>query len=110
MQQYPKSESPCQVSANGGYQVAWGKAPGVLYFLRPNGMMMRATLNLGAGRPCPMVAPTELVQTAVRSARNARSYFDVAPDGRLVINSPKVSEGVWLSVKTQWLAAANLKP
>ncbi|MEO5817137.1 MAG: protein kinase [Gemmatimonadaceae bacterium] len=106
-QKFPVTGVRCQVSSDGGVQPVWGARPGELYFLSPNGTLMKAMLDLTRPAPCPASAPRALFPTPIRNPSGARSHFDVSlKDGRFLFNLPSMQDGgAWLSVIVNWLAA-----
>jgi hypothetical protein len=111
-QRYPGTGSRCQVSAAGGLQPVWGPRVGELYFLSPNGTLMRATLDAARAVPCPTAPPVALFSTPITNPAGARSHYDVSlADGRLLFNQPSLRDGgAWLHVIVNWLVAAPVAP
>jgi eukaryotic-like serine/threonine-protein kinase len=106
-QRFPATRSRCQVSSDGGMQAVWGARAGELYFLSPNGTLMKAMLDLTQPAPCPLAPPRAMFQTPIRNPAGTRSHFDVSlKDGRMLFNLPSVQDGgAWLNVIVNWLAA-----
>jgi hypothetical protein len=89
MQPFPPTGFRCQVSADGGWQPAWGRRPDRLYFLSPGGNLMVVTLNLRRKDACPVAPPRIAFQTPVRDPSGSRSHYDVShSDGRFVFSVP----------------------
>ncbi len=106
VQRFPVSGGRCQVSSAGGVQPVWGRNPDELFFLSPDGTLMRAQLDLGRPLPCPAAPARPLFRTPVSAPATARSHFDVsAADGRFLFRLPGSEGNAWLNVAVNWLAA-----
>jgi serine/threonine-protein kinase len=105
VQRYPGG-ARCVVGR--GNQVAWGSAPGDLYFLTATGAIMRVGVDAGANAPCAASRPVRLFDTHIRAPETARSSFDVSSKtGLLLVNDSEVQDRAWLTVTTNWLAAVQ---
>ena len=93
-----------QVSTAGGIQPVWGRDGTELYYLNPAGEMMAAPITVvGAGLEpgAPVVLfPTRIVFGGAE-AGTARQY-DVAPDGRFLINTELPGDAVPITLIQHW--------
>ena len=93
-----------QVSTNGGIHPVWRHDGNELFYLSPAGEMMAAPITATAGGVAPG-APVALFQTRVvgggLDALQARQY-DVAPDGRFLINTALEDGGAPITVIQNW--------
>jgi hypothetical protein len=106
VQRFPASAGRCQVSSAGGVQPVWGQHPNELFFLSPDGTLMRAQLDLTRQVPCPTAPARALFRTPILAPATARSHYDVsAADGRLLFRLPGSEGNAWLNVAVNWLAA-----
>ena len=93
-----------QVSTAGGIHAVWRPDGKELYYLNPAGAIMAApiTVNgtkLSAGTPV-MLFPTHILGAGVES-QNGRQY-DVAPDGRFLINTVLDSAPAPITLLMNW--------
>jgi Tol biopolymer transport system component len=93
-----------QVSTAGGVFPVWRPDGKELYYLNPEGAMMAATITVTGSTPAPG-APVVLFPTRIlgggASAGLGRSY-DVAPDGRFLINTVRDVEAAPITVLMNW--------
>jgi Tol biopolymer transport system component len=93
-----------QVSTNGGIHPVWRHDGKELFYLSPAGEMMAAPITATAGGVAPG-APAALFQTRVVGggidALQARQY-DVAPDGRFLINTALEDGGAPITIIQHW--------
>ena len=78
-----------QVSTNGGIHPAWRSDGKELYFLNPAGQMMAAPIAV-SGNTLATGTPVVLFQARIFGGGVASPYgmqYDVAPDGRFLINT-----------------------
>jgi len=105
VQRYPDG-ARCTVGR--GLQVVWGPAHGEVYILTASGTMMRVAIDPAAKAPCAVSPAVRLFDTHVRDPSTARSSFDVsAKTGLFLINDAQVHDRAWLTVTTNWVAAAQ---
>jgi serine/threonine-protein kinase len=105
VQRYPDGIR-CTVAR--GSQVAWGPTHGEVYILTASGAMMRVAVDPTANAPCAVSPAVRLFDTHVRDPSTARSSFDVsAKTGLFLINDAQVQDRAWLTVTTNWVAAAQ---
>jgi serine/threonine protein kinase len=104
VQRYPAG---ARCVAGRGYQPVWGPGGREVYFLTGTGAVMRVGVDAAAKAPCAVSRPVRLFDTHVRAPGAARSSFDVsAKTGHLLVNDSQVQDRAWLTVTTNWLAAA----
>ncbi|NKB86632.1 MAG: hypothetical protein GKS06_00225 [Acidobacteria bacterium] len=77
VQPFPSTGDECQVSIDGGYDPAWGESDDVLFFLDPDGTMMRSTRTSVDG--CAFEAPVALFETTVRAPGASRNHYSTRP-------------------------------
>jgi eukaryotic-like serine/threonine-protein kinase len=94
-----------QVSKAGGVFPVWRPDGKELYFLNPAGEMMAASIMTTASTIVPGT-PVSLFQTRIQGGgddnnRQGRQY-DVAPDGRFLINSLDADEAAQITLLMNW--------
>jgi dipeptidyl aminopeptidase/acylaminoacyl peptidase len=93
-----------QVSTTGGIHPTWRPDGKELYYLNPAGAMIAAPVTVTGGTFTPG-APVVLFPTHVSGggvdAQQGRQY-DVAPDGRFLINTELVSVPAPITLLTNW--------
>ena len=101
-----------QVSVAGGIHPAWRPDGKELYFINPAGAMMAAPitvtgLNFDPGAP-ELLFPTRIASGGVDDAlgRQGRQY-DVAPDGRFLINTLLDSPAAPITLLMNWTPEAT---
>lgn len=80
----PSLQSQLKISAGRGAQPRWNRDGTKLFYIAPGKKLMAVSFDSGSGRAG---APTMLFQTRIVRAAIAGFQFDVAPDGRFLINS-----------------------
>ena len=80
----PSLQSQLKISAGRGAQPRWNRDGTKLFYIAPGKKLMAVSFDSGSGRAG---APTMLSQTRIVRAAIAGFQFDVAPDGRFLINS-----------------------
>jgi len=99
-----ETDGQWQVSTNGGIHPVWRHDGKELFYLSPAGEMMAAPITATAGGVAPG-APVALFQTRVVGggidALQARQY-DVAPDGRFLINTTLEDGGAPITIIQHW--------
>ena len=93
-----------QVSTAGGIRPLWRPDGTALYYLNPAGALMAAPVAvvgdaLAPGAPV-VLFPTHIVDGGV-DTQNGRQY-DVAPDGRFLINTELPGEAVPITLIQHW--------
>lgn len=110
LESFPKLGGKWQVSSGGGVSHRWSRDGKEIYFMAPNGDLMAATVK-GESSP-ELGTPTALFRMRTlggpRTLQGYRSQYDVAPDGRFLVNTPvDESAGASITVVLNW--AAGLK-
>jgi eukaryotic-like serine/threonine-protein kinase len=90
VQSFPKSSGKWQVSTEGGDWPRWSRDGHEIYFLSPAAKMMAASVKAGTsfemGTPKALFDANVLFGTGVREG--LKHQYDVASDGRFLINTP----------------------
>src|SRR5262249_51887885 len=84
---FPGPGGQWQISASGGIQARWRPDGKELYYLAPDGKLMAAPIvvkgsTVEPGDPIPLFQPP----IATGPTSSYRAQYDVAPDGRFLIN------------------------
>ena len=92
------------VSTTGGIAPVWRRDGKELYYINPTGAIMAASISvtgttLTAGAPVTLF-PTRIVGGGV--ATGAGWQYDVAPDGRFLINTELASVGAPITLLMNW--------
>ena len=98
-----------QVSTAGGFMPAWRHDGKELYYLNPAGSMMAAPIAIAGATPEPG-APVVLFPTRipVGGADTEPAWqYDVAPDGRFLINNPLDSAAAPITLLMNWRPPAK---
>jgi hypothetical protein len=77
------------VSSTGGSQPRWRHDGRELYYIAPDGKLMAVSVDL-TGTPPKIGAPASLFETRIYLGGNSnpdRGQYDVAADGRFLINT-----------------------
>ena len=80
---FPGPGGVWQISSGGGIAARWRADGKELYYMAPDGKLMAAPIAAQANTLIPGT-PVALFQT--RAALSLRAQYDVAPDGRFLIN------------------------
>ena len=93
-----------QVSTAGGIHPVWRRDGKELYYLNPEGAMMAAPIATGAafspGAPV-VLFPTRIVGGGLDGMGTGRQY-DVAADGRFLINTELPGDAVPITLIQNW--------
>jgi hypothetical protein len=81
---YPDPGPRIQASSGLASQPRWSRDGRQLFYVTPDKKLMSVDFESGSGR---VNAPRELFQTRIAKATFAALLYDVAPDGRFLINS-----------------------
>ena len=84
---FPTPSGVWQISNGGGISDRWRRDGKELYYIAPDGKMMAASITVEGDTLVPG-RPVALFQThiALGNLHNSRGQYDVAPDGRFLIN------------------------
>jgi Tol biopolymer transport system component len=81
---FPRPGPRIQISSGPGAQPRWSRDGTQLYYMAADKTLMAVSFDTHTGRTGP---PRELFQTRIVSASLIAWQYDVAPDGRFLINS-----------------------
>ena len=92
-----------QISASGGTQPRWSPDGKELYYIAPDGRLMAVSLvvkgaTLEPGEPVPLFQ----ARIALRTTSNSRPQYDVAPDGRFLVNAVLDSGASPITLLMNW--------
>ena len=90
-----------QISSEGGHYPRWRRDGKELYFLNPAGDMMAATIALSTST-LEASAPVRLFQQRVSVDGVIGEVYDVAPDGRFLVNTIIDSELAPITLLMNW--------
>jgi Tol biopolymer transport system component len=90
-----------QVTSAGGAQPRWSHDGKRLFYLQPDKKMMQVDFDTRKGTAS---VPRVLFQTRIIAARLVHIQYDVAPDGRFLINSFPSDSSAPLTLLTGWTA------
>ncbi len=97
-----------QVSTAGGIHPVWRRDGQELYYLNPAGAMMAAAIATGA-TPSPgapvLLFPTRIVGRGIDGGTGRQ--YDVAPDGRFLINTELPGEAAPITLIQHWNPGAR---
>jgi Tol biopolymer transport system component len=98
---FPNSGPRLQISSGPAAQARWSRDGTQLFYIAPDKKLMAVNFNPGTGRAG---APRQLFQTRIIATSLSGFQYDVAPDGRFLINS--LPSGVCpLTLLTGWSSA-----
>jgi dipeptidyl aminopeptidase/acylaminoacyl peptidase len=97
-----------QVSTAGGIFPAWRHDSKAIYYIGPNGQMMSASINT-AGAELEPGTPVVMFQSRIVGAGLDRGprHYDVAPDGRFLINTVVDDPVAPITLLLNWKPAAR---
>ena len=110
LEPFPKPGGKWQVSTGSGVSHRWSRDGKELYFIAPNSDLMAVTVK---GETTPELGtPTVLFNMRIlggaRTLQGYRCQYDVAPDGRFLINVPlDEAAGSSVTVVLNWAAALS---
>ena len=99
VQQFPGPGGRLQVSTTGGGQPRWSRDGKQIFYLTPDKKLMAVTFG---GQRMSASVPRVLFQTRIIAPAYDYFQYDVAPDGRFLINSLPVSYAPHLTLLTGW--------
>jgi hypothetical protein len=106
----PGDQGP-QVSTAGGVFPVWRPDGKELYYLNPAGALMAAPVTVTGAMFAPgapiVLFPTRLVGGGIDSALGRQ--YDVAPDGRFLINAELDNDIAPITLLQNWNSAAKTK-
>jgi eukaryotic-like serine/threonine-protein kinase len=97
---FPGPGGRVQVS-NGGAQPVWSRDGKRLFYIAPDKKLMEADFDPRKGR---FGASREVFQTRIIASHFVGTQYDVAPDGRFLINSLPAERSSPLTLVTNWPA------
>jgi eukaryotic-like serine/threonine-protein kinase len=83
---FPPTGAKWPVSTGGGVQPRWAHDGKALYFLRPDGALMRVRMDAATGRPA--AAPERLFHSGLRFVLENSDQYHVAPGDRFLVLKP----------------------
>jgi eukaryotic-like serine/threonine-protein kinase len=98
---FPGPGPHVQISSGPAAQPRWSRDGAQLFYIAPDKKLIAVNFDAGTGRAG---APRELFRTRIIAASLAGFQYDVAPDGRFLINSHP-SGASPLTLLTNWTAA-----
>ena len=92
-----------QISASGGTQPRWSPDGKELYYIAPDGRLMAVAVVVNGailepGEPLPLFQ----ARIAGRTTSNSRPQYDVAPDGRFLVNTALDSGASPITLLMNW--------
>jgi len=99
VQPFPGRGSPIQISGPGGAQPRWSRDARTVFYMAPDRKLRAVSfdpLHGAAGQP------RVVFQTRIIAPNLASFQYDVAPDGRFLINSFSSTRGSPLTLMTGW--------
>jgi eukaryotic-like serine/threonine-protein kinase len=81
---FPALQQHMKISVGPAAQARWSRDGTHLFYIAPDKKLMAVTFDTGSGRAGP---PCELFQTRIARAAVASFQYDVAPNGRFLINA-----------------------
>ena len=105
VRRFPGPGPAIPVSTAGGIHARWAADNREMYFVAPGGVLMAAPIT-PRGATLEVGAPVALFQTAIASGGNVlpgiRHQYDVAPDGRVLINVASDASPVPITLIQNW--------
>jgi hypothetical protein len=105
---FPKASGKWPVSSGGGNSPVWRRDGRELFYYAHDGKLMAVSVKAGhdfaAGRPTPLFAPKALV-----GRLGLGTFYDVAADGRFLINMLVERTSPPATVLLNW-SARNSRP
>jgi Tol biopolymer transport system component len=101
VQAFPGPGARIQISNAGGAQVRWSRDGKRIYYIQPDKKLMEVNFDSARGTAG---TPRTLFQTRIVAANLVLFQYDVAPDGRFLVNSFLASNSSPLTLLTGWTA------
>lgn len=99
---FPFGSTLRRVSVSGGMSPVWGR-DGALYYMDLSSRVMR--VDVPAAETVAIPAPVMVMQANVITAGTSRAHYAVAPDGRLIVNTPTSGDRApSVAVVSNWTA------
>jgi len=104
LESYPGLGGRIQVSRNGGAQGTWSHDGKQIFFIAPDKKMMAVTFDPSHQS---LSAPRVLFQTRIIAPNFVTRQYDVAPDGRFLVNSLPSGSAPPMTLLTNWPGQKN---
>jgi serine/threonine-protein kinase len=99
---FPAGPGQWKVSHGGGTQPRWNHDGTEVYWIAPDAKLMMAAVSITTGKPGP---PVSLFQTQIYMGgveQPEGGQYDVAPDGRFLINTVDQPASTAITVVQHW--------
>ena len=106
VQAFPGPGAKVQVSTDAGSQPRWSRDGKQVVYIQPDKKLMAVKFD---SRTASASAPRVLFQTRISETLAGGLQYDVAPDGRFLINSLPADRSAPLTLLTNWNAKLNNK-
>ncbi len=106
IQEFPTPAGRWQVSTGGGIFHRWSRDSKELFYLAPDQRLMAVTVKSGSAPDVGIATPLFATHTLgrARALLGFRQQYDVAPDGRLLMNVPVDDASAALTLVLNWTA------
>jgi len=104
LEPFPGPGARIQISSNGGAQGTWSRDGKQIFFIAPDKKMMAVSFD---GSRHSISAPRTLFQTRIVASNFVTRQYDVAPDGRFIINSLLPGSAPPVTLLTNWTGQKN---
>jgi serine/threonine protein kinase/Tol biopolymer transport system component len=104
LEPYPGPGGRVQISRNGGAQGTWSHDGKKIYFISPDKKLMMVNFDPAHKS---VSAPEVLFQTRIIAPSFVTRQYDVAPDGRFLVNSLPPGSAPPLTLLTNWPGQKN---
>jgi serine/threonine protein kinase/Tol biopolymer transport system component len=106
VQSFPGPGPRVQISNNGGAQPVWSRDGMHVFYISRDKKMMEADFDPKSGTAGP---PRVVFQTSIIAPDYIGTQYDVAPDGRFIINSLPADHASPLTLLANWTAVLKQK-